>query len=386
MPLTGLERWMEAQERFDALRSTALAAGGARFCDLAYANAWGGPNDEVRAILRSAAESSGELDLQYTPYGGAVTSRRHAAQALARRTGLPFKHDHVVLTPGAMSALSLSVRAVSEGGNVVIPTPTWLDHPLYVAMHRHEPRLVPLRDDFALDLEALAAAIDEETHAVILTCPGNPTGHLFGEDELRALAEVLCSAPRAANAPPPLLVSDECHRDYVPADRSFLSPARFYDRTAVIYSYGKRFLVQGQRLGYVAVSPRHPEAAALVAALRRLARAGGFGTPTALMQLALPDLEALAPAVDGVLARKERTRAALVAAGLETRGDATMFLYVRCVDDWAATTALAKRGVLVLPAAIFHHHGWLRITASARDDMLERGIEHLIAVLREEVT
>jgi aspartate aminotransferase len=371
---SALAPWLAPQERFDALRATALASGGARFCDLAYANAWGGPPPEVREVLRRAAASAGELDLQYTPYGGAIVPRRHAAQALARRTELPFKHDHLVLTPGAMSALSLLIRALPSGGNVVIPVPTWLDHPLYVATDGREPRLVALReDDFALDLDALARAIDTDTRAVILTCPGNPTGKLFDAEELRALAALLDRAPSA-----PLLVSDECHRDFV--RDAFVSPVTAYARTAVVYSYGKRFLVQGQRLGYAAISPRHPEGASLVAELRRLARALGHGTPTALMQQALPELEALAPDVASVLARKERTRARLEAAGLCVRGDATMFLYVKVDDDWAATEALAKRGVLVLPAAIFHHRGWIRLTASAREDMLERGLEHVVAV------
>ena len=403
-----LARWLAPQERFDALRATALAAGGARFCDLAYANAWGGPPPEVREILRRAADRAGDLDLQYTPYGGAIVPRRHAAQALARRTGLPFKHDHLVLTPGAMSALSLLIRALPAGGNVVIPVPTWLDHPLYVATAGREPRLVPLREDdfstgsagsaadfstgsagsaadfstgsagsaadFGLDLDALAQAVDADTRAVILTCPGNPTGKLFGAQELTALADVLERAPSA-----PLLISDECHRDFV--RDAFVSPVSSYARTAVVYSYGKRFLVQGQRLGYAAISPRHPEAAVLVAELRRLARAHGHGTPTALMQQALPDLEALAPDVASVLVRKERTRARLEAAGLTVRGDATMFLYVKVDDDWNATEALAKRGVLVLPAAIFHHRGWIRLTASAREDMLERGLEHVITTV-----
>ena len=94
-----------------------------------------------------------------------------------------------------------------------------------------------------------------------------------------------------------------------------------------------------------------------------------------------PTARALAPDVATVLARKERTRATLAAAGLDVVGDATMFLYVKVADDWAATEALAERGVLVLPAALFHHHGYLRITASARDDMLARWLEHVIAVL-----
>ncbi|HJK94111.1 MAG TPA: pyridoxal phosphate-dependent aminotransferase [Polyangiaceae bacterium LLY-WYZ-15_(1-7)] len=376
MPLTGVESWLEEQERFDALRQRALAKGGARLADLAYANAWDGPPEAVREALRKAAASEGALDLQYTPYGGQTVARRVAARELAEVTGVPFGFRDVLLTAGAMAALSLLLR-MSLPGRVLIPTPTWLDHPLYAAMQRHEPVLVPLADDFSLDVDALrdALATTEELRAVILTCPGNPTGHVFREAELRALAAALEDAGR------PLLISDECHRDYLFGGTPFLSPAAFYANTAVVYSYGKRFLVQGQRLGYAALHPDAPEAGARKVLLKRLARAGGYGMPTSLMQRALPDLVKIDPARAAIEARRERTREALEALGLRVVGEATMFLYVEVGDDWAVTEALADRGVLVLPGAIFHHRGWLRLTCSATDAMLARGVEALAEVL-----
>lgn len=99
--------------------------------------------------------------------------------------------------------------------------------------------------------------------------------------------------------------------------------------------------------------------------------------PTSLMQRALPDLVKIDPARAAIEARRERTRELLEALGLRVVGEATMFLYVEVGDDWAVTEALADRGVLVLPGAIFHHRGWLRLTCSATDAMLERGVEAL---------
>lgn len=367
----------EPQARLDALRMRAMRAGGTAFADLGYANAWDGPSAELRAALHAAVDVDDPLGLQYTPYGGATVARRIAAQALARSSGVPFQFRHMVLTPGAMGALSAVFRWLGErGGNVVIPVPTWLDHPLYAAMHGLTPRLLPTRaPEFGLDLDAIARAIDGETRAIVLTHPGNPTGSLLGADALRALADLLHGRQT-------IVVSDECHRDYVFGGDVFEPAVRYIPRTITIYSYGKRFMAQGQRLGYAAVSPALEGEAADELILR--ARALGIATPTALMQRALPDLERLAPATGRIGARRAHVVERLRRAGVETAsGRATMFVYARAPrsDAWAATEALADQGVVVCPAPLFHGEGWVRLTTSTTDAMLERGLTAVERVL-----
>jgi aspartate aminotransferase len=365
------------QARLDGLRLRAVRAGGAGFADLGYANAWDGPSAELKAALHAAIDVEDPLGLQYTPYGGATVARRIAANALADATGVPFQFRDLVLTPGAMGALSLTFRWLGErGGNVVIPVPTWLDHPLYAALHGLEPKLVPLREpDFKLDLGAIERAIDGETRAIVLTHPGNPTGTLLDADTLRALGQLV----RDTNI---IVLSDECHRDYVFGRDAFEPVVRHIPKTITVYSYGKRFMAQGQRLGYAAVSPALEGDVAEQLILR--ARALGIATPTALMQRALPDLERLAPALDRIGARRARVVEQLSRAGVElASGSATMFVYARAprANAWAATEALAEQGVLVCPAPLFHSDGWVRITTSATDAMLDRGLPAIERVL-----
>lgn len=275
-------RCLAAQERFEALRTHHVRRTGGRLLDLAYPNAGAlapGVHDALRATLD---EVSGE-ELQYTPYGGLIPARRRFAHALERTHRLGFKHGDVVLTPGAMAALSIVLAAAREeaGDEVVIVTPCWLDAPAYAWQQGLTVVPAPVhRERGRLDLAAIERALGPRTRALILAQPANPTGVLYTREELGQLAALLASMPR-----PPLLIADECHRDFVFAPDAFVSPAALYPRTAIVYSLGKRLLMQGQRLGYVAFAPALREEGWTERALR-LCRSLGHATPTALMQRA----------------------------------------------------------------------------------------------------
>jgi aspartate aminotransferase len=372
-----LNRLLAPQEQVDALRTEALKHGGRSFADLAYANSYDGPPPEAVAALRQAIDAAGSLALQYTPYGGTTVARRLVAESLRDSHQEAFALKDVVLTPGAMAALNIvfrSVRRDAEQSEVIVITPCWLDYPLYLENLGLVPRLVPLdARTMRLDLPAIEAALTPRTRAIVLSQPGNPTGLIYGRDELAQLGQLLSGAPSR-----PLLISDECHRDLVFAPHEFVPPSAFYDRTCVVYSFGKMLFLQGQRLGYVAVSPRHPERQTVARQFEQLTRIMGFCTPTALMQLAVGDLLRIRPALDGIKRRRDRALAGLVEAGFEVvPSQATFFLYPRAPggDDHTFVTRLARRGVFVLPAGIFHHQGHFRLSFTASDDMLDRALK-----------
>ncbi len=363
--MSAIHRWLEPQERFDALRAR---LGPRSLADLAYANAWDGPAARFTKAMEQTLAEAGALDLQYTPYGGTRVARRVVADDLSV-VGVDLGWRDVVLTAGAMAGLHLLMRSLLEvtgkrAGNVVIPVPCWLDHPLYAEDAGLEVRLVPRHTDLALDTRAIADAIDDDTVAFLLAQPCNPTGRNHDRVTLEAVSELLGER---------LWISDECHRDYAPSP---ISPASLHANTAVVYSYGKRLRVQGQRLGAVATTNE-----ALVHVLVRNLRVGGYGMPNALMQRALPRLVELPTDVDALEARRARVLEALAERYQVAESHGTFFLYVRPRegdgDDWAITESLAERGVLVLPAALFHHHGWVRLSLSANDAMIDRALEQL---------
>lgn len=367
-------------ERFEAVRHQAARLGD-RLCDLSYANPHPAMEARAREALR-AALAEGPAGLQYTPFGGHTRVRRIVADGLRDRLGLPFAFRDVVLTPGATAALQLALRTAGEPGDeVVVPVPCWLDYPLYSRHLGLKPVFVPLAPGtFDLDADAVAAALTPRTCAILLSDPANPTGRVYPRETVEALARVL-GAAQAAFGRTITWISDEAHRDFAPPE-AFHSPAAAWPATLIVYSYGKYHCLQGQRTGYVAVSPRHPRRTEATEELALWSRITGLGAPTALMQHALPRLESLRHDLAWLDGWRERYMAELTGAGYDVvPPDATYFLYVAVPDGWeddlAFVRALARAHVLVIPAPVFHQRGYFRISLTAAEPALERALSTL---------
>jgi aspartate aminotransferase len=374
-----LRSLLAVQDRLDVIFGAARRRHGHRLCDLSYANPYDEPDPEVRAIMRAVLDTNQPLQFQYTPYGGRPPARRAAAQQLAAIHDLPYDWNDIILTPGAMSALAVTFRCLYErpGDEVIVVTPCWHDYPAYLEGIGLEAAFVPLtRPSFDIDCDAIRERLRHGRVAgVILSQPSNPTGVLFRESSLRDLASVLSECTR-----PPLLISDEVHRDYVFPPARMLSPAGLYERTVTIYSFGKALRIQGQRIGYVAVSPKHPERQALSSLLRDVCRFTGTGTPTALMQHALPSLIRHAPRIDTFRQRREDLAAALKQSGYTLApGEHTFFVYARSpiADDMLLVERLADQGLLVTPGTLFQDPGYFRLSVTATQQMIHDAISVL---------
>lgn len=374
---TELEPLLEPLERFESVRRRVARKGG-HLCDLAYANPYEGVLATAEAAIQNALDSDRLLALQYSPFGGATIVRRAVADALRGSHGLDFGFRDVVLTPGAMGALQLALRAAARpGGEVIIPVPCWLDYPLYVRFLDLVPVYVPLSPgSFEIDVPAILDASSERTCAVLLSHPGNPTGRNYGREGLDALGEGIRGIEERFGSEV-TLIADETHRDFV-APGEYLTAAAYVDRTLLVYSFGKYHFMQGQRLGYAAVSPRHPRRHEVSEELVQWTRITGMATPTAIMQRAAIELLALRHDLSWLTRWRQRYTEELAAAGYRvSRPDATLFIYVETPAgsaDFDFVEALARAGVLALPAPLFHHSGYFRISLTGSAHMLEEAL------------
>lgn len=370
---------LEPLERFELIRRR-VARLGDRLCDLSYANPYEGAHEDAKQAIRAALEDERTLGLQYSPFGGQTLARRAVADSLRAGHGLQFTFSDIVLTPGAMAALQLAMRVSGEPGDeIIVPVPCWLDYPLYARHLGFVPVLVPLEPGtFDLDPTAISRAVSPRTCAVLLSTPNNPAGRNASKSALQELAGTLRAA-EARTKRSVTVIADETHRDFT-LEGQFSSIAGSVDRVMLIYSFGKRHFMQGQRLGYVGVSPRHPERRDVSEELVRWTRITGIATPTALMQRAIPSLLALeSNGATSIAELRRRVRTELTLLGYEVvDADATMFLYVQTPvgrDDFDFVDELATMGVLALPAPCFHHEGYFRIALTASESMLRRALQ-----------
>lgn len=300
----------------------------------------------------------------------------HAGQEL----GLAFEPEDFALTAGAFGAIALAFRLVLDAGDeAIISEPAWFCYePMLFAADSvpRKVRLDPVR--FDLDLAAIEAAITRKTRLVIVNTPHNPTGRIYDTATLKALAELLDRAS-ARIGRRIFLLSDEPYRRLRFDGRGFTSPATVYPWTLISYSYGKILLSPGQRLGYLALSPLMPDEPrrALREATFPAQMALGWTFASALMQRAVPALEALSIDQRALASRRDRLVAALAQAGygpLDPEG--TFYLFSRWPDGdpEAVWNRLADRDVFVMPGSILAAPDHFRISLTASDAMVDQAL------------
>jgi len=213
----------------------------------------------------------------------------------------------------------------------------------------------------------------------------NPRGRIYALDRLRALGTVLADAS-ARRGSPVYLISDEPYNRIVFDGRTFHSPAEAYPDTLITYSYGKTLLAPGNRIGYIAAPPTMPARERLRDAIVIQQFATGFAFPNADLQHAIEDLETLSIDVKAMERRRDRVVGALRAMGYQTTmPEGTFYVMARAPidDDVAFADVLARQQVLVLPGTIVEVPGWFRISLTASDEMVERGLPGFAAALEE---
>jgi aspartate aminotransferase len=348
---------------------------GDQVCDFAAGNPQEGALEPYVAALKRWSD-----DRQPDWYAYKTSepeARAVVAGSLREYLGIPFDPDDILLTNASIAALAVTLRAICEPGDEVITVspPHFLYAPLITAAGA---TTVPVKIDartLDLDLDAIGDAITERTRAVIVNSPHNPTGKIFPPETLERLADLLADAP--GHPEPIYLLSDEAYNRILFDDRTFTSPASFYPRTFLIYSYGKILLAPGQRIGYIAMSPSMPEREELRTTLFVAQVITGWAFPNALLQHALGDLDPLSIDIKLIQARRDRMVDGLRDMGYELHvPEATFYLMPRSPlrDDGAFCDLLAEEGIIAMPGSFLDLPGFFRLSLTATDDMIERSL------------
>lgn len=334
------------------------------------------PLPELVTAIRDALEPQDKNWFAYKMNEPA--SQRTIANAISPRLGIPFAPQDICVTNGGFAAIASSLQAVAgPGDEVIFISPPWFFYEsLILTVGASAVRVTLSPPTFDLDADAIAAAITPRTVAVLLNTPHNPTGRVYPAEQLQQLAHVLGEASRR-HGRTIYLLSDEAYYRIVFDGRPFASPASFYPATLVLYSYAKTLLAPGLRIGYIAIPPGMPDSAQLRQALTLSQVMTGFAFANADLQYALPRLEQLSVDLDALQRRRDHLIPALSAMGYRSSPpEGTFYVMVESPipDDRQFASLLRGLGVLVLPGTVVEVPGWFRISLTANDQMVERGI------------
>ena len=337
----------------------------------------GFPDEDGPApVLAAAVRAIGSGRNQYPPLLGEPELRAAIAAHQERFYGLTIDPDREVLvTAGATEAMAVTLLALCEPGDeVVLIEPYYDAYAAAVALASATRRTVSLTlPDLRLDEAALRAAVGPRTRAIVLNSPHNPTGRVFGRDELVAVGQVALAAGCwvICDEVYEHLTYDAVHLPLAALARSEPSLAGLADRVLTISSAGKTFSVTGWKVGWV--SGPAEGVAALATVKQYLSFSGGAPFQPAVAVGLGQDDDSYAVLRDGLRARRDLLAEGLASVGFEVRGgEGTYFLLadaagVGVADAEAFCRELPARcGVAAIPVSAFCDMGAARMGSLVR--------------------
>ncbi|QUW23831.1 pyridoxal phosphate-dependent aminotransferase [Sporosarcina sp. Marseille-Q4063] len=344
-------------------------------------------------ILEAAIKSMKEGKTKYTPSGGLVELKDAVINKLKKDQQLTYTRNEVMIGIGAKHVLYTLFQVILDPNDeVIIPTPYWVSYPEQVKLAGGIP--VHIEADsaaqFKVTAEQIKNAITDKTKAIIINSPGNPTGMIYSEDELREIAAV-CEEKDI------WIVSDEIYEKLVYGDEKHISIAQISEdakkRTLVINGVSKSHSMTGWRIGYVAGDEE------VVTAMTNLA-SHSTSNPTTTSQYAAIEayngpqetVEVMREAFESRLNKVYPQLAAI--PGFEViKPDGAFYLLPEVtealektgfdnVDDFAKAL-LTEANVAIIPGSGFGSPKTIRLSYATSIDLIEEAICRIDKFVRE---
>jgi aspartate aminotransferase len=351
---------------FEEGKKMAAVHGKENVYDFSLGNPSVEPPEKVReALLAVLSEESPNFVHGYMNNSGYEGVREVLARVINERQGTSFTGEDLVMTVGAAGALNVAFKTLLDPEDeVVVFAPYFGEYGNYVTNYGGKLSVVPADTaQFQLNLEEMEKKITARTKAVIINSPNNPSGAVYSEKTLKALAETLRDKQKEFSREI-YLISDEPYRDLAYDGVVVPYVTNFYDNALVAYSFSKALSLPGERIGYLAVSPSIEGKERILAGLNVANRILGFVNAPSLFQLAIA--RCVDSAVDVGIYRRNRDLlySCLTELGFSCiKPEGAFYMFPKALeDDDRAFCEKAKAfNLLLVPGAAFACPGFFRL-------------------------
>lgn len=343
------------RKMFEEGKNLSEKYGAENVCDFSLGNPNLAAPDGIKNAIKSVIEEEDAVFVHgYMNNSGYEDVRKAVADSLNRRFGTEFGAENIVMTVGAAGGMNVAMKSlINPGDEIVAFAPFFGEYRCYASNVDAKLVVVPANEpSFLPDAEVFAKYITPKTKMVIINSPNNPTGVVYPESTIIALADVLREKQKEYGTEI-YIFADEPYRELVYDDTvkvPFLT--KYYDNTLVGYSWSKSLSLPGERIGYIAVSNKIANFEDLTSALNVATRILGFVNAPSLIQ------RVIARCVDDVadleFYRKNRD---MLYNGLSEMGydcvkpDGAFYLWIKTpIEDDSEFAEIAKKYLL------FPHH------------------------------
>ena len=246
--------------------------------------------DAVKSSIIKILDTEDPLFVHgYMSNSGYEEVRQAVADNLNERFQWQYKMEDIIMTVGAASGINDILNLFLDSGDeVVVFAPFFGEYRNYVITAGGVLKAVPAdTETFQINIDGLDAVITEKTKLIIVNNPNNPTGVIYSGDTLNQLQKALERA-EARIGHPLYVISDEPYRELVYDDNELPFMPAHVKNCLIVYSFSKSLSLPGERIGYIAVSPKMDYYEEVKAGLITTNRIGSVNAPS-LMQLVIKE-------------------------------------------------------------------------------------------------
>jgi aspartate aminotransferase len=289
------------------------------------------------------------------------------------------------MTVGAGGGLNVILKSIlNPGDEVIVLAPYFVEYPFYVDNQNGVICEVDTEPNFLPDMEAIGAAINPKTRAIIINSPNNPTGVVYPSETLARLGRLVTEKSQEFRRSI-YVISDEPYSRIV-YDVQVPSVFRYIDNIIVVTSHSKDLALAGERIGYIAASPKIDNVALLLEALVFCNRILGFVSAPALMQRLVAGLQREDIDIEIYRQNRDLLYQSLTRLGFEMiKPQGTFYLFPRSplADDVEFARRALKHNILVVPGTGFGRAGYFRLAYCVDKRTIENSLPAWEALAEE---
>ena len=355
------------REIFEYSKTRAAEIGAENVFDFSLGNPSVPAPAEVNETIAALLNEKSSISLHgYTSAQGDAGVRRAIADNISSRFGIDMSENLIYMTCGAAASLCICLRALveDEQDEVIVLAPFFTEYRVFV--ENAGARLVisdPDEKTLGINIANVEARITKNTKAIILNSPNNPSGVVYPEESIKALADLL-RRKSLEYGKTIYLIADEPYRELVYTGVTVPYLMNYYDDTLVCYSFSKSLSLPGERIGYIAVCPKMDDAKDIYLAVCGAGRSLGYVCAPSLFQhVAARTLDAKVN-IDAYKKNRDLLYDSLTAYGFDcVKPDGAFYLFVRSPepDAYAFYERAKAHEILLVPCDDFGVKGYVRI-------------------------
>ena len=331
----------------------------------------GNPNVPVPQVTEAILDVVKNEDFMtlhgYMSNAGFEDVRQTIADSLNKRFGTNFSFKNLIMTVGAASGLNIILKSIlNPGDEVIVFAPYFVEYNAYVRNYDGNVVIIsPDTETFMPKLDEFEAKITARTKAVIINNPNNPTGVVYDEATIKALAAIMEKKEKEFGTSI-VLISDEPYRELAYDGAVVPYVTKYYANTVVCYSYSKSLSLPGERIGYLVIPDELTDSAEVFTAATIANRVMGCVNAPSLIQRVIKRCIEKGAAVNLDAYDKNRNLLynSLKKFGFECiKPEGAFYLFVKApvADDKEFCAQAQKHNLLLVPGSSFACPGYVRL-------------------------